>query len=258
MSEQRLRVQLREKDDIIRDQQEEIKRLRQRLIRLEIEKETIERKQEYVGKSTKKVYEAMEPIYQGVREKENWQDIRRYLKKKLSNEEGDLDEYKVREMMDYLNAKVFQVFGGVGKGRQTLIFVHDDDNEPFTLTVTKINKKGRYTTEQLLNNVAKAIDIHLHQNHGRISKKKTEGEETSPPSTTSISSSRGVLSDEEEELPVRKVTKSRWYRIDNNDCRDKQEEGSLSSCPECNNGRNTAGGWRRITNNNDFSSSDSN
>jgi len=231
------------------------------LSRLEVKKEVVERKQEYVGKSTKKVYEEMEPIYRKLKEKDfsDWQDIRRYLKSKLVDEEGNnLDEYKVREMMDFLNANVFHVFGGIGKGRQTLIFVHDDDNEPFTLTVTKINKKGRYTTEQLLNNVAKAIDIHLHQNHGRISKKKTEGEETSPPSTTSISSSRGVLSDEEEELPVRKVTKSRWYRIDNNDCRDKQEEGSLSSCPECNNGRNTAGGWRRITNNNDFSSSDSN
>ena len=144
MSEQqrRLLLQLREKDDIIRDQKEQIYQLRRRLVRLEIEKEERTKKYEYVGKSTKKVHEAMEPIYQGAREKENWQDIRRYLKKKLSNEEGDLDEYKVREMMDYLNAKVFQVFGGVGKGRQTLVFIHnDDDDETFTLTVTKVNGK---------------------------------------------------------------------------------------------------------------------
>lgn len=233
MSEQRLRVQLREKDDIIRDQQEQIDRLRKQLTRLQIGKETMERKQEYTGKSTKKTYEEMEPIYRKLKEKDpqDWEDIRRYLKTKLVDEQGNVDEYKIREMMDYLNGKVFQVFGGIGKGRQTLVLLHNDDQEPFTLTLTKSNKKGRYTIAQQLENVSKAIDVRLHPSHGKVSTKTRESEmssdpeELSPPSTTKA-----------------KMTAFRWYRIDNNN--DEED----SSYPEkCNQGGGS-GGWRRITN----------
>ena len=244
-TERHLKLQLHEKDDIIRDQQDQIDRLRKQLIRLEIGKETMERKQEYTGKSAKKVYEGMEPIYRKLKEKDfsDWQDIRRYLKSKLVDEEGNnLDEYKVREMMDYLNAKVFQVFGGVGKGRQKLILKHrGDDEEPFSLTITKVNGKGRYSLIQQLDNVSKALDIHFHPDHGRKIFQIKEDEEPPSTTTTSLFSSRKMSSSpSDEEISDQKVTKSRWYRIDNND----------QECTEkCNQGG--SGGWRRITNNDD-------
>jgi len=223
MSEQqrRLLLQLREKDDIIRDQKEQIYQLRRRLVRLEIEKEERTKKYEYVGKSTKKVHEGMEPIYEKIKQKNlnDWKDIKLYLKKKLSNEEEELDPYKVREMTDFLNAKVFHVFDGIGKGRKKITFNHKDDTEFFTLTISKINGKGKYTVEQQLNNVAKAIDIHLHPDHGRI-----------------IFSKEEIESEKDEELADRKSTMARWYRITNSSsCSEKEDDEMQYN-----------GGWRRI------------
>ena len=47
-------VELREKDDIIRDLRSEVERLRKQLTRLEMKEESMEQKRAYERKSTKK------------------------------------------------------------------------------------------------------------------------------------------------------------------------------------------------------------
>lgn len=104
----------------------------------------------------------------------------------LSAQQGNVDPYKVLEMMDFLNSKVFQVFNGIDVGRKIFIFEDNDDRERFALTINKSNKKEEEITEQPLDNVSKAIDIYLNSDHGRKVLRIDSMEEF--PSTTMISS----------------------------------------------------------------------
>ena len=87
----------------------------------------------------------------------------------------------------------------------------------------------------------------LHPNHVRIPIKQKEVKIAPPHSSRTTTT---IVSEEDKELPSNgKVTVFRWYHIDNNN------DSENSSCPDYN--RQNSRGWRRITNNDHSSSSNS-
>ena len=126
------------------------------LERLEMKNAELERRLKYEtkGKGTKSLDE-MERIFESIRQQRcDRNQTRTYLLEHLSDERtGRLDKYRLREMLNYINKKVFKVYRSVGEQQQgheyqrrrtkLLLKLDEDPEQVFTLTLTDPMTKKR-------------------------------------------------------------------------------------------------------------------
>lgn len=176
----------KEKNKTLQQEGKETERLRKKMEQLETKRKEQERRAGFVKREKETGLQEMHELFHHI--KENDMDrakVKLYLMEQLSDEQGDLDEYRLREMLDYLNKRIFQVYyeKEPNKGeemmgsrirRKKLLLKHDEEPEKvFTLTLMDPITKKRYTKREILQNIVDAIDAYVHEKgEWRLQEKK--------------------------------------------------------------------------------------
>jgi len=212
-----------------KQQEREIERLRKQLERLQTKNAKLEQQLKYEKKGKKRSLKDMEVLFKHIQKnKLNREEVKIYLMEQL----GIDNEYHLREMLDYLNKKVYQVYEKkeeegfpYKKRRKRLLLKHDKEPERvFTLTLTNPITKRRYKKEEILRNIVDAVDAYL-QRSGMLKEEEIKSSSSSDEEEQKTESSF-MISNEIEEMERQKLSQcctSKWYQIANSSSYDDND-----------------------------------